>query len=111
MSEYTEFLQEVFEQFGPVTVRKMFGGYGIYYSGLMFGLVSDERVYLKVDSGNTRFFEERGLGPFEYSRGGKTVKMSFFLAPEEILDDREEAALWAERSYRAALRRVKEGGS
>lgn len=106
MSEYTEFLQEVFEQFGPVTVRKMFGGYGLYYSGLMFGLVSDERVYLKVDAENTRFFEERWLGPFEYSRRGKTVKMSFFLAPEEILDDREEAALWAERSYRAALRRA-----
>jgi DNA transformation protein len=36
--------------------------------------------------------------------------MSFFLAPEEILDDREEAALWADRSYRAALRSVNAGG-
>jgi DNA transformation protein len=106
MSEYTEFLQEVFEQFGPVTVRKMFGGVGLFFNGLMFGLVSDDKIYLKVDAENTRFFEERGLGPFEYSRRGKTVKMSFFLAPEEILDDREEAALWAERSYRAALRRA-----
>lgn len=106
MSEYTEFLQEVFEQFGPVSVRRMFGGYGIYFNGLMFGLVSDEKIYLKVDTENTRFFEERGLGPFEYSRRGRTIQMSFFLAPEEILDDREEAALWAERSYRAALRRA-----
>lgn len=110
MSEYTEFLQEVFEQFGPVSVRKMFGGYGLYHQGLMFGLVSGETVYLKADPVNVGYFEERGLGPFRYTRRGKSIEMSFFLAPEEILDDREEAALWADRSYRAALRRAEAGG-
>lgn len=110
MSEYTDFLEEVFEQFGPVSVRKMFGGYGLYHRGLMFGLVSGETLYLKVDPGNVCFFEERSLGPFQYIRRGKTIEMSFFLAPEEIFDDREEAALWADRSYRAALRSVKTGG-
>ena len=111
MSEYTEFLRETFELLGPVTVRKMFGGYGLYHDGLMFGLVSGETLYLKADGGNARYFRERGLEPFRYERRGKTVEMSFFMAPEEIFDDREQAAIWAERSCRAAMRRAREGGS
>ncbi len=104
MSELTDFLVEVFEQFGTVTVRKMFGGYGVYHSNVMFGLVSGDTLYLKADPGNVRFFEEKGLRPFEYKRLGKTVKLSFYRAPEEMMDDREEAAVWARRSYEAALR-------
>lgn len=110
MSEYTDFLRETFELLGPVTVRRMFGGYGLYHEGLMFGLVSGETLYLKADGVNAGYFRERGLEPFRYQRRGKTVEMSFFLAPEEIFDDREEAALWADRSFRAAMRSAREGG-
>lgn len=104
MSEYTEYLQEVFELFGPVTVRKMFGGYGIYHEGLMFALVDEDTLYLKADEGNVRYFEEKGLGPFLYTAKGRTIEMSYYRAPDEILDDREEAAVWARRSYEAAGR-------
>lgn len=102
--EYTQFISEVLELFGAVSVRRMFGGYGLFHEGLMFGLISDETLYLKTDPGIDRFFSERGLGAFEYKRKGKTVKLSFHLAPEEVLDDPEEAAVWARRSYQAALR-------
>lgn len=104
MSEYTRHLQEVFELFGPVTVRKMFGGYGVYHHGLMFALVADDTLYLKADAENVGSFEEEGLGPFEYNRKGKVMKMSYYLAPDEIMDDREQAAVWARRSFEAALR-------
>lgn len=50
------------------------------------------------------FFESRGLRKFEYGRQGKIVKMSYYAAPGEIFDDREEAAAWARRSFEAALR-------
>jgi len=104
MSEFVVFLSEVFEGFGPITSRKMFGGYGIYHSALMFGLVTDEVLYLKADDINRPHFESRSLTAFEYDKKGKTFKMSYYLAPEEIYDDREAAALWAMRSYEAALR-------
>ncbi len=104
MSEFIAFLHEVFESFGSITTRKMFGGYGIYHDGLMFGLVADEVLYLKADETNRLHFESRGLTAFEYEKKGKTFKMSYYLAPEEIYDDREAAALWAMRSYEAALR-------
>lgn len=102
MSEFVDFLQEVFEKFGVIQARKMFSGYGLYYDGVMFGLVADEMLYLKADAASARFFEVRNLPQFSYARGDKIVKMSYYLAPEEIYDDREEAAIWAHRSFEAA---------
>lgn len=87
-----------------MTARKMFGGYGLYHEGLMFALVADDTLYLKADADTVGDYTARGLGPFEYRKGGRIVKMSYFLAPAEILEDRDEAARWARRAYEAALR-------
>jgi DNA transformation protein and related proteins len=104
MSEYVEFLHEVFERFGPITARKMFGGYGLYHNGLMFALVADDTLYMKADAEIVGFFEKAGSGPFEYDKNGKVMKMSYYLAPDEIMENHEQAAVWARRSYEAALR-------
>ncbi|WP_447969649.1 TfoX/Sxy family protein [Nitrospira sp. M1] len=104
MNQFIEYLQEIFVRFGPIHARKMFGGYGIYFKKTMFGLVADDVLYLKVDAELAKDFEARGLGPFEYCKGDKVVKMSYYMAPEEILDDPDEAAAWGTRSYDAALR-------
>ena len=109
MSEFVEFLKEVFDQFGPIHARKMFGGYGIYHKEVMFGLVADDTLYLKADKETAKEFETKGLDQFEYGKGDKVVKMSYYLAPEEIFDDPKEAALWARRSYEVALRSKKSG--
>lgn len=104
MSEFIEYLKEVFEHFGSIQPRRMFGGYGIYHDGLMFGLVADDVLYLKADDASKTQFEERGLDQFEYVKKGKPIKMSFYMAPEEIFDDPEEAKYWAGISYEAAMR-------
>lgn len=107
MSEFVEYLQEVFQRFGPVHPRKMFSGYGLYHDGVMFGLVADELLYLKTDSSIAHYFEERGLEQFSYTRAGKLIKMSYFLAPEDIYEDQTEAAIWARRSFEVAFRNNK----
>ncbi len=104
MSEFIEYLKEVFEPFGSVQARRMFGGYGIYHDGLMFGLVTDETLYLKTDASTVEYFAEKDLTPFEYHRAGKVIKMSYYQAPEEVLEDSQAACLWANRAYEAALR-------
>ena len=104
-SECIGFLKETFEEFALIDVRKMFGGYGIYHDGIMFGLVENNILYLKADETTQKHFESRGLSQFQYNRAGKVVKMSYFMAPEEIYDDREKAALWARRAYEVALKR------
>ncbi len=104
MSDYTEYLQDVFELFGPITARRMFGGHGIYHDGVMFALVADETLYLKTDAQTVGDFEREGLGPFEYDKGGRVVRMSYYQAPEALFEDRELAADWARRSLEAAWR-------
>lgn len=104
MSEFVDSLHEVFADFGPVDSRRMFGGYGLYHSGLMFGLVADDVLYLKADQQSQHYFEEKGLSPFLYEKSGKQVKMSYYLAPEEIYDDPAIARDWAVLAFEAALR-------
>lgn len=104
MSEFVNYLHEVFSQFGPINSRKMFGGHGIYHQDLMFGLVADDELYLKTDDENRAEFESLDLGPFEYNKDGKIMKMSYYLAPEEIYDDPDEATRWANLAYAAAVR-------
>lgn len=104
MSEFTDYLNEVFEKFGTVQARKMFGGYGLYHDGVMFGLIADEQLYLKADTDTAHYFQNKGLEQFTYTKTGKLIKMSYFLAPEEIFEDRDEAAIWAHRSFEVAFR-------
>ena len=104
MSEFTDHLAELFEAFGPVTVRKMFGGHGIYRDGVMFGLVADDALYLKSDDRNRAMFESCGLPRFEYVKQGRTITVSYYLAPAEALDDPQTLDEWARSAFEAALR-------
>ncbi|MDP4733055.1 MAG: TfoX/Sxy family protein [Limnohabitans sp.] len=102
--EFIAFLHEVFESFGPIQAQRMFGGYGIYHDGLMFGLVVAHQLYLKTDAVNRADFEDLGLGAFTYEMKGKPVQLSYHQAPEALFDERHLAARWARRSWDAALR-------
>lgn len=104
MSEFVASLQEVFERFGRIEGKRMFGGHGIYHEGRMFALVVRDTLYLKSDATSVGHFDRLRLPAFEYTRQGKTMKMSYREAPAEVFEDRDEAALWARRAWEAALR-------
>jgi len=101
---FVDYLLDLLAPLGSVSARSMFGGHGIYHEGVMFGLVADDILYLKADAENVAHFEAAGLPAFEYGKGGKSIRMSYFLAPPEMMDDPEAAARWARRSIAAALR-------
>ena len=104
MSEFTDYLQEVFSCLGTVRVRRMFGGHGLFLDELMFGLVVDEVLYLKADEQTRDLFTAEGLTPFVYYKQGKPVSLSYYTAPESLFEDPDEALLWGRRSFSAALR-------
>ena len=111
MSGFTDHLHEVCGAFGPIQTRRMFGGHGVWHQGLMIGLVAGDTLYLKVDEETRGRFEAQGLGPFEYSRKGKTVALSYYQAPQEMLESPSEAVVWARLAYAAALRGVRPAGA
>ena len=104
MNEFIGFLQELFEKWGQVTARRMFGGHGLYHEGLMFAIVVDNRLYLKTDDINRPDFEVLGLTPFTYPMKGKTVALSYWSAPDAMFDDPTEAVRWAHSAWDAAAR-------
>jgi DNA transformation protein len=61
-------IAELFAAFGPVAVRHMFGGAGIFADGLMIALVSKGAIYLKADDSTIPQFEREGLKPFTIHR-------------------------------------------
>ena len=104
-AEFLDFIKEQFQDFGPVSVRRMFGGAGIFRDGLMFALVVDETLYLKADAVSQGDFEAQSLPPFSYAaRGGKRTVMAYWRAPEACLDDRDAMTDWAGKAFGAALR-------
>jgi DNA transformation protein len=64
-----------------ISYRKMFGGYGIYYHGVMMGLLAKNELYFKVDDSNRDKYEERKSVPFTYEKKDKTVTMSYWKLP------------------------------
>lgn len=105
-----DFIRDLFAPFGPVTVRRMFSGAGIFADGLMFGLVVRDVIYLKVDDANRADFEREGSAAFTYTRGKKSGRPSqhalpYWRLPERLYDDPEELTEWARRSFAAAERK------
>ncbi len=107
MSDFADFLKDAFRDFGPVQVRRMFGGKGVFYDGVMIGLVADDMLYLKADATSVAEFKALDLAQFQYPKGDKLVGMSYDQAPEGAMEDPSEMCRWAELAYSAALRSKK----
>jgi DNA transformation protein and related proteins len=102
-----EYIRDLFAGFGPVAVRRMFGGAGIYADGLMFALVVDGVIYLKADDVTTPMFQQEGMGPFTYTaKGGTRALMSYWRMPDRLYDDADELAQWAVAALAAARRKA-----
>lgn len=103
-AEYREFVSEQLEPLGPVRIRNMFGGAGVYFGDLMFGLIAGETLYFKVDDRNRADYEQEEMGPFVYEPpSGKSVAMSYYELPERLYDDADELVQWARKALDAAL--------
>ena len=105
-----DFIRDLFAAFGPVTVRRMFSGAGIFADGLMFGLIVRDVIYLKADDTSTADFEREGCAPFTYTRGKTCGRPSqhalpYWRMPERLYDDPDELAVWAKRAFSAAERK------
>jgi DNA transformation protein len=99
-------IRELFGTFGPVEVRRLFGGAGIYADDVMFALVHDGVIYLKVDETSLPAFEREQLEPFSYSRRGERASLtSYRRMPDRLYDDPDELVAWARAALAAAGRR------
>ncbi|MBH5371802.1 TfoX/Sxy family protein [Bradyrhizobium glycinis] len=100
-----EFLIDLFADFGPVTIRKMFSGYGISADGVNFALSLRAGLFFRADETTIPDFEAEGSKPFQYSTRTKTVVVnSYWELPARLFDDSQELAQWARAALAAAQR-------
>jgi DNA transformation protein len=100
-----DFLIDLFADFGPVTIRRMFSGYGISADGINFALALRAGLYFRADEATIPQFEAEGSQPFSYQTRIKTVTVnSYWQLPARLFDDSEELAEWARAALAAAQR-------
>ncbi|MBJ6765448.1 TfoX/Sxy family protein [Myxococcaceae bacterium JPH2] len=101
---YVTYVVELLEPLGAVQVRHMFGGWGVYYGGRMFGLIAEGQLYLKVDELTRDAFERAGGQPFVYGGGEHPVSLGYWTPPSDAADDARELLPWARKAVDAAQR-------
>ena len=101
--EFANHVCDMLSPLGPVTARGMFGGFGIYLDGLMFGLIADEVLYFKADSQSKPPYEAAGMAPFKPWEH-KPMTMPYWEVPAEVLDEPDDFRAWARSAFEAALR-------
>jgi len=100
-----DFLTDLFADFGPVTIRKMFSGYGISADGINFALALRAGLFFRADEATIPQFEAEGSKPFQYQTSTKTVTVnSYWELPARLFDDSEELSAWARAALAAAQR-------
>src|SRR5437868_2817947 len=100
-----EFLIDLFADFGPVTIRPMFSGFGISADGTNFALALRAGLYFRADETTIPQYEAEGSGPFQYQTRAKTVTVnSYWQLPARLFDDSEELSAWARAALAAAQR-------
>ncbi|MCV0396539.1 MAG: TfoX/Sxy family protein [Rhizobiaceae bacterium] len=99
-------IHDAFAGLGPVTIKRMFGGKGIYHEGLIVALEVDGELLLKADRDSAEAFDEAGCTQWVYRghKGRGPTAMPYWSIPDSAWDDPDEMAVWTRRAYEAALR-------
>jgi DNA transformation protein len=107
-ASFIEHAKDLFSPFGEISVRRMFGGAGIYCDGLFFAILDDGAIYFKADDATRATFEAASLDPFTFEmKDGSLASMSYYEAPGDIFDDAAALRRWTTLALDAASRAAK----
>jgi len=105
-SEYLEYILDQLSCIGGVDHKRMFGGIGLYFDGLFFGLLDDDEVYFKVDDSTRVVYESEGARGFDPYKDGR-ASLSYYSVPVRVLEDADTLRQWAIESVRVARNKSK----
>jgi len=107
---FANFVLELMAGFAPVQAKRMFGGFGIFWQGLMLAIIIEDKLYFKVDDVSEPRFAQRGLPRFQYESKGRTMSLRYCEAPPEVYDEPGHMAAWARLGYECAVRQQQKPG-
>ncbi len=107
-SEFCDYVvYDLLAHMSGVTFKRMFGGFGLYLDGVVFGIIADGELYFKVDETNRAKYELAGSHPFVYFNGKKDITLSYWQVPAEILEQPRELEEWVLDSVQINLLKTK----
>jgi DNA transformation protein and related proteins len=108
---FAEFLREQFSPLGRLAFRRMFGKTGVFRDGVMFAMVADNTLYVRVDDESKATFKEAAaFPPLNYSKKGFAIDLAFWRVPERLFDEPDELLVWARAALAAADRVARKRG-
>lgn len=96
MASNADFVQYIIDQCsgaGEITAKKMFGDYGIYCNGKIFGLICDDKLYIKPTDAGRQL-----LGTIEMRPPYEGAKDYFYIAD---VDDHAFLARLVQQTYKS----------
>jgi DNA transformation protein len=101
---YEYVMEDVLEEFSGITSKRMFGGFGFYKDGVIFGIIAEGKLYFKVGESNQKDYEAFGSAPFTFPmKNGKTTTISYWELPQQVMEDKALLAAWIEKSLQESI--------
>jgi DNA transformation protein len=97
---YLKFIQDQLSGVKGVESKKMFGGYGFFKDGRMFGMIGNDVFRLKVDDTNLADFEKKGMKPYQSDK--KKKGMPYWEVPIDIIEDQKQLHKWVAKAVKVA---------
>lgn len=104
---FVEYITDILSSIKEVKSRKMFGGHGIYCNGTMFAIIIDNELYFKADNILAEEYKKFDSFPFTYKREDKTIALSYWYVPSEIIEDIDLLTDWFNKSLKLAQNKRK----
>lgn len=99
---FKAFVMDQLSALPELRAKAMFGGYGLYSGEHFFGILDEGRAFFKVDDATRADYEALGMSPFTYEMKGRAMTMSYYEVPPDVLENRNEVVLWANRAIQVA---------
>lgn len=92
-NEFKGYVLDQLHRLNGLECKPMFGGFGLYFNGIFFGVIADGCVFFKTNISTADAYKEKGMLPF--SPNEKQTLKNYYEVPAEILEDEELLAEWA----------------
>lgn len=105
-ASYLEYvLTDLFANDPAIKAKPMFGGYGLYFDGRIFGIIAGDELYFKADNSNVAHYVSHSSTQFSYDKNGRNYKMSYWQVPPEIMENTHLLMKWAKESSLIELKK------
>ena len=105
--EFVQYVIDILSPYGAIKARSMFGGYGIYKDNIITAIIVNNELYFKVNDANINDYKNYGCQPFAYIANQKTIQMSYWRVPVNILEDSTLLGEWFNKAWQASLQAKK----